>query len=86
MLAMLTHLLGTVFATGPPDLRLQTPGPFSPWQCQSVKTTARLRSCPTIYLITFVVPDMLFLSKDGYFPTVTFIPPSTPVASAPAGK
>lgn len=40
MLAMLTHLQGTVFATGPPNLCLQTPGPFLPWQCQSVKTTA----------------------------------------------
>lgn len=51
MLAMLTHLQDTVFATGPPNLCLQTPGPFSPWQCQSVKTTVRLFSCLPHYFI-----------------------------------
>lgn len=86
MLAMLTHLQDTVFATGPPNRCLQTPGPFSPWQCQALKTTVSLFSCPTIYLITLFLPDMLFFSKDGYFPTVTLISPSTPVASAPVRK
>lgn len=75
MLAMLTHLQDTVFATGPLNLCLETPGPFSPWQCQSVKTP--VRSCPTVYLIPPSVPDMLFGSKNGYFPTVPFVSPST---------
>lgn len=75
MLTMLTHLRDTVFATGPLNLCLETPGPFSPWQCQSVKTT--VRSCPTVYLIPSFVPDMLFGSKDGYFPTVPIVSTST---------
>ena len=60
MLAMLTDLLGTVFATGPLNLYLQTPGPFSPWQRQSILIGVSVITCPAIYLITLLRLEKLF--------------------------
>lgn len=63
MLAMLTDLHDTVFATGPRNRCLRTPGSFSGWQCQSVIIKVRVISFPTIYLITLFRLEAIFVKE-----------------------
>lgn len=67
MLAVLTHLLGTVFATGPRNLCLRNPGPFSLWQCQFVLNEVAVLCFLTIYLITLLSPKRIW-SKEILLP------------------
>lgn len=71
MLAMLTYLLGTVFATGPLNLCLQTPGPFSLWQRRSILIKVSVISCPTDYLITLLRLEGAFGQRTATSPTLT---------------
>lgn len=63
MLTMLTDLLGTIFATGPLSLCLQTPGPFSLWHCQSVPNEVTVISLLTIYIISLFNPKKLLVEE-----------------------